>query len=63
MERHDIIEESTSPFHSPVVLVKKKNNEYPFCVDFHDLSRMTEQMLFPITHIIDIFDTLADAQA
>jgi hypothetical protein len=63
MERHGTIEESTSPFHSPVVLVKKKNNEYRFCVDFRALSHITEQMSFPITHIFDIFDMLTDTQA
>jgi hypothetical protein len=52
MERHDLIEESTSPFHSPVVLVKKKNNEYRFCVDFRALSRITEQMSFPCPYFV-----------
>ena len=62
MEAHGIIEESTSPFHSPVVLVKKRNNEYRFCVDFRALNRITEPMSFTIPHMSDILDTLADAK-
>lgn len=59
MEKHGIIEESTSPFYSPVVLVK---NEYRFCVDFRALNRITEPMSFTIPHMSDILDTLADAK-
>jgi hypothetical protein len=33
MQRHGIIEESDSPWWSPVVLVRKKNGELGFCVD------------------------------
>ena len=62
MEQHGIIEESTSPWHSPVVLVKKKNNEFRFCVDFRALNRITEPMSFPIPHLSDVFDTLANSQ-
>lgn len=29
-----IIKKSTSPFYSPVALVKKGNSEYRFCIDF-----------------------------
>lgn len=55
--KHGIIEESTSPFHSPVVLVKKRNNEYRFCVDFGALNRITQPMSFTIPHMSDILDT------
>ncbi|VDI78892.1 Hypothetical predicted protein [Mytilus galloprovincialis] len=62
MERHGIIEESTSPFHSPVVLVKKQNGEFRFCVDFRVLNKITEPLSFGIPHMSDILDTLADAK-
>ncbi|CAC5403419.1 Retrovirus-related Pol polyprotein from transposon gypsy,Retrovirus-related Pol polyprotein from transposon 297,Retrovirus-related Pol polyprotein from transposon 17.6 [Mytilus coruscus] len=62
MERHGIIEESTSPFHSPVVLVKKQNGAFRFCVDFRVLNKITEPLSFGIPHMSDILDTLADAK-
>ncbi|CAC5417792.1 unnamed protein product [Mytilus coruscus] len=62
MERHGIIEESTSPFHSPVVLVKKQNGEFRFCVDFRVLTKITEPLSFGIPHMSDILDTLVDAK-
>ena len=62
MEHNKIIQESTSPWHSPVVLVRKKgNNEWRFCVDFRKLNSITEPMSFPIPSLSDVFDTLADS--
>lgn len=58
-----VIEESTSPWHSGVVLVKKPNNEWRFAVDYRRLNAVTEPMSFPIPHMTDVFDTLADAKA
>ena len=65
----DIIEESTSPWHSPIVLVKKKKQspdqpqEYRFAVDFRKLNAITEDMHYPLPRLEDIFDTLGNSNA
>ena len=53
-----IISESTSPFPSPVVLIKKKNGDYRLCIDFRALNRITERENFPLPSISDIFNNL-----
>lgn len=63
MKRHGIIEESNSVWHSPVVMVKKPNNEWRFCVDYRKLNAVTELMAFPIPHMTEVFDTLAESKA
>ncbi|CAC5378936.1 Retrovirus-related Pol polyprotein from transposon 297 [Mytilus coruscus] len=63
MEKYGIIEESQSPWHSPVVLAKKPNNSFRLCVDFRSLNHITEPVSFSILHMTDVFDTLADSQA
>ena len=37
-----IIEESNSPWHAPIRLVRKKNNEWRFAVDYGGLNSITE---------------------
>ncbi|CAC5378615.1 unnamed protein product [Mytilus coruscus] len=63
MQRYNIIEESTSPWHSPVVLVTKRNGSIRVCVDFRALNRITEPMSAVIPTMTDISDTLADSKA
>ena len=63
MLKQGIIEESNSVWHSPVVMVKKPNNEWRFCVDYRKLNAVTELMSFPIPHMSDVFDTLAQSKA
>ena len=63
MKMHGIIEESNSVWHSPVVMVKKPNNEWRFCVDYRKLNAVTELMAFPIPHMTEVFDTLAESKA
>ena len=57
-----IIEESTSPWSSPIVLVRKKDGSVRFCVDFRKLNNITTKDAFSIPRIDDIFDHLSQAE-
>ena len=54
MIQNGIICESTSPYSSSVVLVKKKNGEIRFCVDFRKLNSKTIKDPQPIPRIQDL---------
>jgi hypothetical protein len=62
MQRHGVIEESKSPWSSPVVLVWKKNGDLRFSVDYRKLNDFTKKDCFPLPRIDDTLDTLAGAK-
>jgi hypothetical protein len=57
-----VIEESEGPWSSPVVLVRKKNGDLRFCVDYRKLNDVTKKDCFPLPSIDDTLDTLAGAK-
>lgn len=57
-----IIERSASPWSSPVVLVKKKDQSYRFCVDYRKLNQVSERDAYPIPYVSATLDKLRDAK-
>ncbi|CAG9830063.1 unnamed protein product [Diabrotica balteata] len=55
---NNVIRESDSPFCSPVVLTKKKSNEYRMCVDYRTLNKYLIRDQFPLPLIDDHLDRL-----
>jgi len=59
MLKQDVIQPSTSPWASPIILVQKKDGSVRFCVDYRKLNSVTRKDAYPLPRIDDTLETLA----
>jgi hypothetical protein len=59
---NDLIEPSYSPWSSPVVLIRKKDDSYRFCVDFRKLNHVTIKDAYPLPRMDETLNALTGSK-
>ena len=62
MLERGVVEPSTSPWASPIVLVRKKDGSTRFCIDYRKLNDVTRKDAYPLPRIDATLDTLHGSQ-
>ncbi|MBW0543452.1 hypothetical protein O181_083167, partial [Austropuccinia psidii MF-1] len=57
-----VVEPSTSPYRSSILLVKKPDGSYRWVVDFRNLNKVSKPDAYPMPKVNDILDSLRDAK-
>ena len=52
------IRPNTSPWGTPIILVKKKDGSLRLCIDYRQLNKVTIKNKYPLSRIDDLFDQL-----
>jgi len=62
MQEAGIIEPSSSPWSSPVVMVRKKDSSLRFCVDYQELNKVTRKDTYPLPRVDDLLDQIGQSK-
>ena len=62
MQAAEVIQPSTSPLASPVVMACKKDGTHRFCIDYRQLNTVTKADTYPLPRIDDLLDQLGQCQ-
>jgi len=62
MLQHGVVKPFTSPWASPIVLVKKKDGTARFCVDYRKLNDVTRKDAYPLPRIDETLDALSGSK-
>ncbi|CAI5692272.1 unnamed protein product [Oreochromis niloticus] len=62
LQEAGVIRESTSPFSSPIVVVRKKNGEVRLCIDYRKLNVQTIKDAYALPNLEETFSTLIGSQ-
>jgi hypothetical protein len=62
LQKRGLIEPADGAWSSPVVLVKKKDNTWRFCVDYRRLNDVTQHDAYPLPRIDDSLSTLSGSR-
>ena len=62
MQASGVIQPSSSPWASPVVMVRKKDGSHRFCIDYRALNAVTKADTYPLPHIDDLLDQLGECK-
>ena len=62
LEAQGVIRKNTSPWASPICLVRKKSGKIRPCVDYRRLNEITRKDAFPLPRISDCLDPVAGAK-
>ena len=59
MLKNKVIRPSTSPWSSPIIMVRKKDGSWRFCIDFRKLNSVTHKDAYPLPRIDETSESLA----